>query len=109
MDTLAKRLDAIIEDTTLSVRAFEAIVGVTNGSFQKVLKNGSDTLTENIRKIFLAYPEYSIDWLITGRGSMYWTDTVPKDKKEAINKIEKEIQETQERLDKLNETLEKLK
>lgn len=104
MQTFAERLEAIIKDTTLSVRGFESIVGVSEGTFNKVIKNNTDTSTNNIRKIFLAYPEYSIEWLVTGRDKI---------KREYIEGEEesliRQISEAQKTLDALIKTYDRIK
>ncbi len=103
MEYLGQRLVQIIEDIAikmdnnkLSVRQFEVLVGVTNGTFAKVIKNNTDTSSENIRKIFYKFPEYSCEWLITGRDKM--VREYPGDEK---IKLEKQIVDVKQLLDTL--------
>lgn len=71
---MKERLTAIINHTGLTINQFEAKIGVGNSSIRKIIDNDGGISSKNIEKIFQVYPEYNLDWLFTGRGSMMLTD-----------------------------------
>ncbi|MBO0953123.1 helix-turn-helix transcriptional regulator [Fibrella forsythiae] len=77
---MKERLLLLIQHTGLSINQFEATLGAGNSSFRKIIDNDSGLSTKNIEKIFTTFPEYNLDWLLTGRGSMLLTtDSKPDD------------------------------
>lgn len=68
------RLKEIRDYAKMGQTNFEKHTGIASGYFNKVKGSiGSDTLLKIIDK----YPEVNIDWLITGKGSMLKTASVP--------------------------------
>ena len=66
---ITNRIKQFADYLGISMRKFCETVGVANGSFEKVKSIGSETLL----KIYYAYPNISLEWLITGEGSMFKT------------------------------------
>ena len=66
---IPNRIKQFADSLGISMRKFCETVGVANGSFEKVKSIGSETLL----KIYYAYPNISLEWLITGEGSMFKT------------------------------------
>lgn len=63
---IIERIKQFADYQGVSLRRFCETVGIANGSFTKVKSVGS----ENLLKIFYAYPEINLEWLITGEGAM---------------------------------------
>lgn len=66
---IISRIKQFADYQGVSMRKFCESVGIANGSFTKVKSIGS----ENLLKIFSAYPNINLEWLITGEGSMIKT------------------------------------
>lgn len=70
---IKERLDLIVSHLGLSGRGFEKAVGLTNGSYSS-LSDGMGA--DKLKKIFDAFPQFSADWLLTGRGEMFKNNSV---------------------------------
>lgn len=68
---MKERLDLIINKLNLSGRSFEKAVGLTNGSYASI---GDGVGADKLKKILIAFPQISADWLLTGEGSMLKTE-----------------------------------
>lgn len=64
--TAIERIRQFIDSQKISERKFFDASGLPPGSFTKIKSIGS----ENLKKIFFAYPALNMDWVITGRGRM---------------------------------------
>lgn len=64
------RIKEYIDSKGISVSAFEKSVGMSNASFGKSLKNKGAIGTDKLENILKVYPEISLEWLITGKGTM---------------------------------------
>lgn len=63
---IKNRIKQFVASKNLSDKAFEKILGVSNGSWQK-----ASTVSENVLLKFVdKFPEVSVDWLLTGEGDM---------------------------------------
>lgn len=71
------RIKQYLDLKGISVRAFELKCGFSNGSFASQLKNGKTIGIDRLENILNAFPDINIEWLLTGKGSMAKTDTVP--------------------------------
>lgn len=65
--TIGQRLERFIRLKGYSVRKFEAVVGVSNGTLGKI---GDNIRTETVLKIKEKFPDMSEDWLLYGKGDM---------------------------------------
>lgn len=72
-DTVKQRITKFIEDSNISVRNFEKAAGLSNG-YLKQLKNAPSV--DKFQSIISAFPEVNPDWLLTGSGEMYLSDTL---------------------------------
>lgn len=106
MEQFSSRLMQFIESQHLSVRKFEANVGVSMGVFQKVIKNNTKTSQENIRKIFLKYPELNTEWLMSGTGNMLLP--VKKEGVENTEFLKKELESKNEEIRALKDQIVKM-
>ena len=66
---ITNRIKQFTDYLGISMRKFCENVGIANGSFAKVKSIGSETLL----KIYSAYPNINLEWLITGEGTMVKT------------------------------------
>ncbi|MBR2032715.1 MAG: hypothetical protein IKA04_10985 [Alistipes sp.] len=79
------RIKQFADFKQISIRKFCELAGVASGGFIKVKSVGSESLL----KIFTAFPEINLEWLITGQGSMLKSATPVADNKFAMELIEK--------------------
>lgn len=77
MGTLLQRIQRIADNEGIKITALEKIIGASKGVLSRAISNGTDIQTKWIQLIVENYPHYSADWLLTGRGSMLKTDTMP--------------------------------
>lgn len=64
--TVKNRILSFLKLKGISKRQFYADTGLSNGTLDKVENIGSD----KVEKIYDAYPEINLVWLITGKGEM---------------------------------------
>ena len=64
---MKERLQEFIFLKRITVQAFEAKVGLSNGAVGKM---GENTRRSTLNKIVSAFPELNINWLLTGEGEM---------------------------------------
>lgn len=82
---IIERIKQFADFKGISIRKFCEVVGIANGAFTKIKSVGS----ENILKIFYAFPDINLEWLITGKGSMLKSANPVADNKFAMELIEK--------------------
>lgn len=70
LSTVITRIFDFIEKEGISIREFSEKVGISHSLLRKITAIGSDKL----EKIFSAYPNLNIVWVMTGEGCMYNTD-----------------------------------
>lgn len=75
MGTLLQRIQRIADNEGIKITALEKIIGASKGVLSRAISNGTDIQTKWIQLIVENYPNYSADWLLTGRGSMLKSDT----------------------------------
>lgn len=54
----------------MSIRAFEARAGITQGVLSNAIKRNTDISSTNLCKIIDTYEEFDAHWLLTGEGEM---------------------------------------
>lgn len=67
---LLDRIKQYLDIKGISVSAFERSVGMSNASFGKSLKKGGAIGTDKLENILSVYPDISVEWLFSGKGSM---------------------------------------
>ena len=70
MGNTLQRIKEFIDSKSLSNRAFETSVGLSNGSFSSQLKHNKTIGVDKIENILHEYPELNPTWLLKGTGSM---------------------------------------
>ena len=71
-----QRIRRIIENKSLSVNAFANAISVAQGTLASMLNRGSEPSTKTINAVLSAFPDINPDWLLTGSGEMYLSDTL---------------------------------
>lgn len=72
---MQERLKQIIDYYSLSVRGFSIEIGVDESSIRKILAERGGMNSTTLQKIHGKYPEVNWDWLIIGRGSMFYDNS----------------------------------
>lgn len=67
------RLRQIIEYYNISVNAFSVKNGINESTIRKILTENTSIRSDNLAKIAENFPEINLDWLITGRGEMIFS------------------------------------
>ncbi|ROI09762.1 transcriptional regulator [Chryseobacterium sp. H3056] len=63
-----ERVQEIITDERLAISAFEKACGLSNNSIQTAIKRKSNLKDETLNSILNAFPKYSANWILTGKG-----------------------------------------
>uniref|UniRef100_UPI0037DDB4DB hypothetical protein n=1 Tax=Zhouia sp. PK063 TaxID=3373602 RepID=UPI0037DDB4DB len=114
---MAKAIDRIlylIKSMGLSARQFDLSIGASNGYTLRMIKNNASVGSDVLEKIIEKYPHVNVNWLITGRGEMFYSNTsISEMDKESISAkeiealIEKKLTETDD--DFSNQLLEEIR
>jgi hypothetical protein len=67
--TIHDRLRQIIADKKISISKFERTIGVGQNSVSSCLRCESSVNHEVLLGVKVNFPEYSLDWIITGKKS----------------------------------------
>tara|TARA_Y100001935_G_C17056756_1_gene384713 strand:+ start:31 stop:450 length:420 start_codon:yes stop_codon:yes gene_type:complete len=78
---MQERLAQLIQHLGISSAAFAEKIGIQRSSISHVISGRNKPSLEFMHKISLAYPDISLDWLITGKGNMLKSD----DKKASLS------------------------
>jgi hypothetical protein len=68
---IVDRILEIQKEVTKSQRSFELSIGKTSGYFNVIRRNKSTPGVDLILKIIEIYPEFNINWIMTGKGDKY--------------------------------------
>lgn len=68
--TIIERIRAIIRNEGISVEAFSRATGISKYTLDSMFKKGTSPSFDNLSKVISAYAQYSLDWLVTGKGEM---------------------------------------
>ena len=105
---IIERIKQFAEYKEVSIRRFCEITGIANGAFTRAKGVGS----ENLSKIFNAFPDINLTWLITGKGEMLDNHAQTVDNKfamELIGKKEAEIKSLYRKIWEQEKEIEELK
>ena len=75
MGKFIERLQLFQEKTGINDNQMTVKASLSVGLLGKAKKSGKDMAAESIEKILCAYPELSADWLLTGQGNMFKSET----------------------------------
>ncbi|GAB6013210.1 helix-turn-helix domain-containing protein [Viscerimonas tarda] len=68
--TIIERIREIIRNENISVETFSRITGISKYTLDSMFKKETNPSFDNLNKIINAYTQYSLDWLIKGKGNM---------------------------------------
>ncbi len=91
--TIHDRLRQILSEKNLSISKFERIIGAGQNSVSTCLRRQSSIGHEVLIGVAKNFPEYSLDWLLTGKESS---------NKEIIERIKGQIREIEKEINKIN-------
>lgn len=111
------RLKQIIDYYNISVNEFSQKISLSEGTIRKILKENTSIGSGNLAKIYEIFPELNLDWLITGRGSMFYspkreqiaTSDSPDINKAIADERERTIQVLLSTIDKLDKEIDQLR
>lgn len=89
-----ERLRRLIKEENVSISEFERIIGVGKNSFSTCLRRHSSVSHEVLEKIAKKYPNYSMEWLVTGKESK---------NHEVINRLKKTLREIENDINTIKE------
>jgi hypothetical protein len=70
MKTVVKRIRAIARDVGIGEGNFEKSLNISRGYLNITDKRNGDPGLSVVQKLVEEYPEYSLKWIFTGKGSM---------------------------------------
>ena len=73
MSNILSRIQEIASHEGITIGAFERSIGASKGVLSRAISNGTDIQSKWIQVIVENYPQYSAEWLLTGRGDMIST------------------------------------
>ena len=89
-----KRLRLLIKEKNITQIKFCEIIGIKDSALRDILTRGYNPNTDILMKIASKFPQYSINWLLTGVGDMETNsnDVVSDDSKlqDKINELKEE-------------------
>lgn len=92
MKNILSRIQQIADHENLKITAFEKRIGASKGVLSHAIKNKTDIQSKWIRIIAENYPQYNVEWLITGEGEMLKTAfPVAETPDKTINRLIEEI------------------
>lgn len=111
---LPERLQKVLEYSQLSVRGLAAKCGLKQQTLDKHIKGIAETSATTLMAIATAYPEISMDWLMSGNGNMLKTpSTIDIDRiatlVDTISTLQKTISEKDKTIAILADQIQQLK
>lgn len=70
MSTILTRIQEISINEGITIAALERVIGASKGVLSRAINNGTDIQSKWIQILVENYPQYSADWLLTGKGNM---------------------------------------
>lgn len=77
MNNILDRINQIAETEGISIGALERKIGASKNVLARAIAQKTDIQAKWLPIIAENYPQYSLDWLLTGRGEMLREDVVP--------------------------------
>lgn len=100
---MKERFDRILIDKNLSATRFAGMIGVHASAVSHILSGRSKPGFDVLAKIAQAFPDISLDWLITGNSDMYNHSATFKSKPQPVQEampVSKPNEPIQERINK---------
>jgi len=77
MGKILDRIQKIASNEGITIGALERSIGASKGVLSRAINNGTDIQAKWIEVIVENYPQYSAQWLISGRGEMLADGALP--------------------------------
>lgn len=87
MSKILTRIQAIAANEGIAIGALERTIGASKGVLSRAINNGTDIQSKWLQIIVDNYPQYSAEWLLTGKGAMLKNGT-PKSPEVLIKKVD---------------------
>lgn len=68
--TLLERIAQLASKANITISGLEKQIGASKGVLPRAVQNNTDIQSKWLCKIVEAYPEFSAEWLLTGKGEM---------------------------------------
>ena len=81
MGTILSRIQEIASKEGITIGALERKIGASKGVLSRAINNGTDIQSKWLQIIVENYPQYSADWLLSGRGAMLKSPITPADER----------------------------
>lgn len=75
MGNILSRIQEIAYNEGIKIGVIERTIGASKGVLSRAISNGTDIQAKWIQNIVENYPQYSAQWLLTGRGEMLRSTT----------------------------------
>lgn len=110
---MIERLEEFIRNQNITTIEFERKISASDGVIRKSIRNKTDIQSKWLVRIAENYPILDMNWLLTGKGSMYrdtavMSDTAPPDRDEIVRLLREKIDDQQKIIDLLEEKVEAL-
>ncbi|MDR1882592.1 MAG: helix-turn-helix transcriptional regulator [Prevotella sp.] len=69
-NTVNERIRLIYKSLNITLKSFSNTIGISEGTLKSMFNRGTNPGFEILEKIANAYPDISMDWLVTGNGEM---------------------------------------
>ena len=76
MDKILTRINKIAENEAITITFLEKKIGASKGVLSRALAKNTDIQAKWLTAIVDNYPLYSVEWLVTGKGSMFRSENV---------------------------------
>ncbi len=73
--SIGQRIKFLIEATEFSVRKFAQAIDVSETNIRNYTDRGTKPSSDVLEKIALQFPQTNLEWLLTGRGAAFKTDS----------------------------------
>lgn len=77
MGTILSRIQEIASNEGITIGALERIIGASKGVLSRAINNGTDIQSKWLQVVVENYPQYSADWLLSGKGNMLKSHSSP--------------------------------
>ncbi len=105
-----ERIAMYLQFRTISPHAFEKKIELSNGYFSKQLRHLGSVGSDILIKIYLAYPELDILWILTGEGQMLRSESsnYPVSKQQIVEDYTHKYSTDNKKLKRLENDFDKL-
>lgn len=109
------RISKISENESITITSLEKKIGASKGVLSRAIVKKTDILSKWVQAVVENYPQYSAEWLLTGRGSMLRGNTdnniskLLPEQSEILAYMEKQLKEKEKEIGRLNQEIGRLK